>query len=168
MKLHAEVDGQKHEVEIRREDNKVFAKVDDRDYELEVSEPESNVFLLKQNGRIFEVFVTAPAATGGPYAARLGTSEFSIKLTDPKRLRGAASSDHDAHGAAEIRSAMPGKVVRILIEMGAEVEKGAGVIVVEAMKMQNELKAPKAGVVKEIRVGEGSTVNAGDVLVVVE
>ena len=63
---------------------------------------------------------------------------------------------------------MPGKVVRIIAEAGAAVQKGDGIIVVEAMKMQNEMKSPKDGVVKEIRVSEGSTVNAGEVLVVIE
>ncbi|HMJ09649.1 MAG TPA: biotin/lipoyl-containing protein, partial [Pyrinomonadaceae bacterium] len=59
-------------------------------------------------------------------------------------------------------------VVRVLVEVGTAVEKGDGVIVVEAMKMQNELKAPKGGIIKEIRVGEGSTVSAGETLATVE
>jgi biotin carboxyl carrier protein len=63
---------------------------------------------------------------------------------------------------------MPGKVVRVLVEAGASVEAGDGLVVVEAMKMQNELKSPKGGTVVEIRAGAGATVNAGDVLVVVE
>jgi len=63
---------------------------------------------------------------------------------------------------------MPGKVVRILLEAGSEVKKGDGVLVVEAMKMQNEMKSPKDGIVRELRSTEGSTVNAGDVLVVIE
>jgi biotin carboxyl carrier protein len=63
---------------------------------------------------------------------------------------------------------MPGKIVRVLIEEGAQVEAGAGLVVVEAMKMQNELKSPKAGTVTELRARAGATVNAGDVLVVVE
>ena len=63
---------------------------------------------------------------------------------------------------------MPGKVVRVHIETGASVEKGAGVVVVEAMKMQNEMKSPRAGVVISINVKPGDTVNAGDVLAVVE
>ena len=63
---------------------------------------------------------------------------------------------------------MPGKVVRVLVEEGQEVEAGQGVVVVEAMKMQNELKSPKSGHVAELRAEPGSTVNAGDVLVVVE
>jgi biotin carboxyl carrier protein len=63
---------------------------------------------------------------------------------------------------------MPGKVVRVLVEQGAQVEAGAGVIVVEAMKMQNEMKAPKAGVVTTLSVSVGATVNGGEVLAVIE
>jgi len=63
---------------------------------------------------------------------------------------------------------MPGKVVRVQTETGATVEKGAGVVVVEAMKMQNEMKSPRDGVVVSIKVKPGDTVNAGDVLAVVE
>ena len=71
-------------------------------------------------------------------------------------------------GIAEIKTAMPGKVVRVLVEVGSEVEKGDGIVVVEAMKMQNELKSPKDGVVKEIKFVDGSTVNTGDILAVIE
>jgi len=63
---------------------------------------------------------------------------------------------------------MPGKVVRVLVAEGAEVEAGAGILVVEAMKMQNELKSPRAGVVISVGVAPGDTVNAGDVLAVLE
>jgi len=63
---------------------------------------------------------------------------------------------------------MPGKVVRVLVETGQQVEVGQGVVVVEAMKMQNEMKAPKAGVIVSVNAEVGATVNAGDLLAVVE
>jgi biotin carboxyl carrier protein len=63
---------------------------------------------------------------------------------------------------------MPGKVVRLLVLENAEIDAGEGVLVMEAMKMQNELKSPKKGKVKKIFVSEGSAVNTGDVLVIVE
>jgi biotin carboxyl carrier protein len=63
---------------------------------------------------------------------------------------------------------MPGKVVRILVSPGEEVAAGAAIAVVEAMKMQNEIKSPKKGVVQKVLVGEGAAVNAGDVLAIVE
>jgi biotin carboxyl carrier protein len=63
---------------------------------------------------------------------------------------------------------MPGKIVRVLTAAGTEVEAGAGIVVVEAMKMQNEMKSPKAGRVAAVHVKEGATVNGGDVLAVIE
>jgi biotin carboxyl carrier protein len=63
---------------------------------------------------------------------------------------------------------MPGRVVRVLLQAGDEVAAGEGVVVVEAMKMQNEIKSPKAGRVLEVRVTQGATVNANQVLAVVE
>jgi biotin carboxyl carrier protein len=63
---------------------------------------------------------------------------------------------------------MPGKVVRILVEQGGEVAAGDGIVVVEAMKMQNELKSPKAGIVSSLHAEVGGTVNAGDVLAIIE
>jgi len=168
MKLQAAVDGEKHEIEITRDGDKLFARVDDRNYELEASEPEPNIFLLKHEGRIFEVFVSPQKNAGEPFAARIGSTELDITLTDPKRLRGTGSGADAVDGKAEIKTAMPGKVVRILKAAGDTVEKGDGIIVVEAMKMQNEMKSPKDGIVKDLRVSEGDTVSAGDILVVIE
>ncbi len=168
MKLHAAVEGAKHEIEVTRDGERLSARVDDRSYELEASEPEPNVYLLKHDGRIFEVFVSPQKSANDPYAIRVGTAELEITLTDPKRLRGTATEADAVGGKAEIRTAMPGKVVRILVAKGADVQKGDGVIVVEAMKMQNEMKSPKDGAIKEIRVVEGDTVSAGDILVVIE
>jgi biotin carboxyl carrier protein len=112
--------------------------------------------------------VTAPKSFGDVTHVTIGKHQFDIRLIDPKRLRGAGAEAAHGHGTAEIKTAMPGKIVRILVNVGAEVEKGDGIVVVEAMKMQNELKAPKAGVVKEIRVNEGATVGSGDILATIE
>jgi len=168
MKLQAAIGEEKHEVDIRRDGEKVFARVDDREYELEVSEPEAGVYLFKNNGKITEAFVSHKETPNGPVRVQIKDNEFEIRLIDPKRLRGSTSGADHGDGAAEIRAAMPGKVVRILLAEGAELEKGDGVLVVEAMKMQNELKAPKAGTLKQIKVAEGSTVAAGDVLAIIE
>lgn len=168
MKIQAEVGGTKHEIEIRREGDIAFASVDGREYELEVSTPEPNVFLLKNKGKVFEAFVSPKSKSGEPYQVQVASHSIDVTLIDPKRLRGAGRDAEHGDGAAEIRTAMPGKVVRILVEKGASVEKGDGVLVVEAMKMQNELRSPKAGTVKSINVEEGSTVAGGDVLAVIE
>lgn len=168
MKLQAEIGDESLEVELEREGAKVRADVDGRKYELETSEPEPGIFLFKHEGRIYEASVTPAVAAGGETHVRIGTHEFNLRLIDPKRLRGSGAETDHADGPAEIKTAMPGKVVRVLISVGDEVEKGDGVIVVEAMKMQNELKAPKSGVVKEVRAQEGATVTAGDILATIE
>ncbi len=168
MKLQAETADEKHDIEIKNVDGKTFASVDGRSYELEVSKPEPNVYLIKNNARIFEAFVSPQRKAGDPFQVQIGGRSLDIRLIDPKRLRGTGGDAEHGDGAADIKTAMPGKVVRILVEKGAAVEKGDGVLVVEAMKMQNELKSPKAGTVKEIRIEEGATVASGDVLAVIE
>ncbi|MDI1240409.1 MAG: biotin/lipoyl-binding protein [bacterium] len=168
MKIQAQAGESLHDVEINREGGKVFARVDGREYELEASEPEPNVFLLKHAGKIHEFYVASAAQPGSPQIVSSRDNDFEVTLIDPKRLRGSAGSGGSADGLAEIKTMMPGKVVRLIASVGDSVEKGDAVLVVEAMKMQNDLKAPKAGVVKEIRVSEGSTVAAGDVLAVIE
>ncbi len=167
MKLIVEIDNEMHEVEVTRDGSRVEARVGDRNYTIEASEPEPNVYLLKNEGRIFEAFAS-PAVSGSSQQIRIGATEFEATVIDPKRLRGAKSDDEHAAGRAELKTAMPGKIVRILVSEGDAVLKGDGVIVVEAMKMQNEMKAPKDGVVSEIKVAESDTVSAGDVLVIIE
>ncbi len=66
-----------------------------------------------------------------------------------------------------LKASMPGRVVRVLVEWGAQIEAHQGVVVIEAMKMQNELKSPKAGKVVELKVSAGDTVGAGDVLAII-
>jgi biotin carboxyl carrier protein len=162
MKLQAELNSEKHEVEITRDGEKVSAKIDGREYELEVSEVEPNVFLFKHDNQIQEIY----AAPNG--IVNVGNHQLEVNLIDPKRLRGSSGAGGNADGIVEIKTAMPGKIVRILVAPGAEVASGDAVIVVEAMKMQNEMKSPKDGIIKEIKVEEAATVNAGDVLVIIE
>jgi biotin carboxyl carrier protein len=168
MKLQAEIGDTKYEIEIRRNGSEIRAVIDGESIDCEVSEPEPNVFLIKRDGKVFETFVIPPSSPKKPALVSLNGRDHEIRLIDPKRLRGSGPGTDSADGVAEIRTAMPGKVVRILVETGAAVNKGDGVLVVEAMKMQNELKSPKDGLVKDIRVGEGDTVSAGDVLAKIE
>jgi biotin carboxyl carrier protein len=168
MKLQAEIADDKHAIELRREDGKVFATVDGRIYELDCTEPEPGVFLFNHGGTVYEAYVSQPSGPTDAIHIRVGPNEFDIRILDPKRLRSSGLGTDHGDGLAEIKTAMPGKVVRILVGAGDDIEKGDGVVVVEAMKMQNELRSPKSGRVKDIRVGEGATVAAGDILATIE
>jgi biotin carboxyl carrier protein len=169
MKLIAEIAGIKHNLELRREGARVWAEIDGRRYEVEAHEPEAGVYLLKHDGGVYEGRVEGGAGEArGSSEVRLGDSVYEVTLIDPKRLRGARGAGAEASGRAQVVASMPGKVVRVLVAEGASVEAGDGLVVVEAMKMQNELKSPKSGTIVEVRAEAGATVNAGDVLVIVE
>jgi biotin carboxyl carrier protein len=98
----------------------------------------------------------------------VGQERFSASVRDPRSYRSRRRSGASEQGVMKIKAPMPGKVVRILAPAGAQVEIGQSVVVIEAMKMQNELKAPKTGVVKKISVAEGAAVEAGQALAEVE
>ena len=168
MKLRAAFKNIEVDVEIRREAGKIFAIVDGREYHLEAHAFASGVTLLAADGKVFDCRVEGQPASGRAVGVFVGTNHYAVTLTDPKRLRGAAAASAHGDGAARIVAPMPGKVVRVLVAKGQSVEAGAGIVVVEAMKMQNEMKAPKAGTVATLNVEVGTTVNGGDVLAVIE
>lgn len=168
MKIRAQIDDGIHTVEINNLDGTTVAVIDGECHEVEVSNPEPNVFLIKKNGKVYEAFVSPNSELNAPKIVSVNGRDIEVSLSDPKKLRGAGKAGASAEGTAEIKTAMPGKIVRILVEQGATVTKGDGIIVVEAMKMQNELKATKDGTVTDIRVAEGDTVAAGDVLATID
>lgn len=107
------------------------------------------------------------APDGQPLEAWCGIHRYVISLADT-RDRAADSKKAASNGPIEIRAQMPGKIIKVLAPAGSAVSAGQGVLIVEAMKMQNEVKAPRDGTVTRIHVIEGMTVAAGDPLLVVE
>jgi biotin carboxyl carrier protein len=112
---------------------------------------------------------TDAAAPGGGslYSAQVDGARYVITVQDPRRwsrMRGGLTRQ----GRQQITAPMPGKVVRVLVAEGQRVEAGQGVVVVEAMKMQNEIKSPKDGTVVKVLAEPGQTINGGEVLAVVE
>jgi len=93
---------------------------------------------------------------------------YGFEVQDPRSLQGRRGAGAGTEGPRPVKAPMPGRVVRLLVAAGEEVEEGQGCVVIEAMKMQNELKSPKAGRVARVGVVVGDTVGSGDVLVVVE
>jgi len=122
---------------------------------------EPNVYSVLIDGRSVDVTVNRDGHVW------VGSMRLAVEIRDPRKWSRGEGADA-AHGTIAIKAAMPGKVVAVLVEVGESIETGQGVLVVEAMKMQNELKSSKAGVVQAIRVSPGDSVAAGQVLVVVE
>jgi biotin carboxyl carrier protein len=98
----------------------------------------------------------------------IGGRRFAFEVEDPRSLQGRRGAGAGSEGPRAVKAPMPGRVVRMMVEMGDEVAEGQGIVVIEAMKMQNELKSPKAGRVVRVAAAVGDTVGSGDVLAVVE
>ena len=167
MKLKAQLSGNEHEISLDLENEIAFTEVDGRRYEIEIRELANGQYLLVDGSRVYRCRVETKRNSSNSFEVFLRGLSRDITIIDPRRLRGSRTAGADHTGAAQIVSPMPGKIVRVLVEVGAEVEAGAGVVVVEAMKMQNEMKSPKSGVVVSVNAEAGATVNAGDVLAVI-
>lgn len=164
MKYEAEIEGRQVAVELNEKEGRVSAVVEDRRYEVSVLRPEQGVYLIFDGDSVYEARVWSSQA--GSLSIKLRNRVFDARVVDRKHRRGAI--DHGIEGRQQLVAPMPGKVVRVLVGAGDEVASGQGVAVVEAMKMQNEIKSPRAGRVVEIRVVEGATVNANQVLATIE
>ena len=168
MRLHATIADYQTDILIQDDGSRVHAEIDGRGYELDVREAGVSGYVLIAEAAVFDCRVDSRPDVGKSIGVIVGTTPYSVTLVDPKRLRGASGAVAPADEAARIVALMPGKVVRVLVDAGDQVEAGAGIVVVEAMKMQNEMKSPRAGAVVALNVDVGATVNAGDVLAVIE
>lgn len=131
----------------------------------DVAEIGPSIFSVLLSGHSHEVCVTPSPA--GRLQLQTGGVEFLAEVFDPRSWRGRRHTGAEAEGRQQIVAPMPGKVVRLLVKEGDKVEAGQGLLVVEAMKMQNEIRSPKSGALERVQVAEGQAVNAGDVLCVV-
>lgn len=164
MKLEIEIANKTVVVDWQEKDQKIFASIDGTDYEVEVSMPSNNVYTLLVDNQVHELRINT--SNNHYMEVAIGDQVISSKVVDRKKRN--QKSDTALAGIQAITAPMPGRVVQVLKNVGDEVKSGEGVIVVEAMKMQNELSTPKAGIVKAIKVKVGQTVVASEVLAVIE
>ncbi len=117
------------------------------------------------DGKVFDLAVEAEGDSV-LVAGREGICKFQVR--DPRRVLAQKIPEEGTAGIHRLRADMPGKVIRVLVRKGDVVACGQALLVIEAMKMQNEIRAPKAGIIKDISVVEGRTVNSGESLLSVE
>lgn len=158
------IDGKSHRLELSRADGRWLCRLDGREIEVDAVLARPDVLSLRVGNQAYEVKCERVA---GDTHIWVGSARFAAEVRDPRSLRSRVRAVDD-HGPKKLTAPMPGKVVRILVTQGSAVEAGAGIVVVEAMKMQNEVKSPKKGTIQKILVSEGAAVNAGDVLAIVE
>jgi biotin carboxyl carrier protein len=164
MRIEAVVAGRIHDVVVLRADGLYHVSVDGVEHLVDVHALEGDFLSLLVEGRSYEVSVEAD---GDNYRVRGGAGEALVALSDPSR-RGREDLRATAHGPIGVVSVMPGKVARVLVAEGDDVAAGQGLVVVEAMKMENEIGAPRAGRIAAVHVEAGRAVEAGTTLVVLE
>ena len=165
MTFDVQIDDRSFRVELRQSDGRLECRVDGKPVEVDAIITDRDVLSLVLAGRSYEI---KRERVGHDQHILVGVTRYASEVRDPRSLRARKAAADGAQGPRKLTAPMPGKVVRVLAPAETAVEQGQGIIVVEAMKMQNELKSPKKGVVRQVLAREGATVNAGDVLAIVE
>jgi len=164
-----------------------LAKLGDQSYTIEIEEIGKSVYRVAVDGNEFLVdgkktgrtnyslivddrsFEIEVDHTEDEYRVLVDGRNYHINLLDERRVRvGGTQSGLELQGRQLISVPMPGKIIAVLVSEGDAVEKGQGLVIVEAMKMENEVRSPVTGTVRDIKVKPGDTVEGGAVLVVVE
>lgn len=154
-----------HRVDLVREGTGWRCKLNGREFPLDIIATQNGVLSILLDGKSYEV---KQDVTSAETLMIVGSQRFAATVRDPRSLLSRRASDSGGHGPRKITAPMPGKVVRIVAPVGTTVEAGQTILVIEAMKMQNELRSPKKGIVKKLIVSEGAAVEAGQALGEVE
>jgi biotin carboxyl carrier protein len=166
MRYEILINGARRNVEFSTpgtDGTRVALAVDGRTVEADAVGISPKVYSILIGGRSIEATVEE-TRTG--LLLRATGREFHVEIVDPRSWRRGRSGGIEMEGRQQLIAPMPGKIVRVLVAAGQQVAAGQGLLVIEAMKMQNEVRSPKSGKVEKL-AGEGRTVNAGEVLAVV-
>jgi len=166
VKYEVFLDGAKRVVELVEAGGRYEISIDGKKLDADAVEVAPNTYSILLEGESHQIRV-APRPDG-TLTLHTGLAEYRAEVADPRSWRGRRHGALEAEGRQPVAAPMPGKVVRMLVAEGDRVEAGQGLVVVEAMKMQNEIRSPKSGKVEKLLAREGQPVNAGEVLLWVE
>jgi biotin carboxyl carrier protein len=160
------VDGKPHQLELTRGEKTWLCKIDGQLLEVDAAPTARDVLSVLVGGKAYEI--KRERSLQGELHMIIGSARYSVDVRDPRSLRSRRAVAGVEAGPQKLKAPMPGKVVRVLVREKDEVKAGQGIVVMEAMKMQNEMKSPKDGRVQKVLTAEGSAVNAGDTLAIIE
>lgn len=159
------IDGKPYRLTLDQLGGRWRCRLNDRDVEIDAVLTRPDVLSILIGGKAYEV---KRERTPNDTHLWVGSARYAAEIRDPRSLRGRKGGQAQEDGPKKLIAPMPGKVVRVLLQEKDSVEAGQGILVMEAMKMQNEVKSPKKGIVQKILPQQGDAVNAGDVLAIVE
>lgn len=165
MKLVANHEGEVFDVEIDRAGTGYRMKIGDRiiNFDLVRANPQMNSIRFADGTQ----YLFGHHVEGARHAVSFSDQAVHVELIDPLALKG-RRGDSEAVGGGMVKAMMPGRIVRVLKREGEEVRKGEGILILEAMKMQNEIASPAAGIVTKVLVIDGQTVEGGAELLQIE
>ena len=159
------IDETEYRLELDGESGGWRCRVDGREVQIDAVLAQPDVLSLLIEGKVYQV---RRERRDSGWRIWVGDHCYAAEVADPKSLRSRKVRGDGEKGPRQLLAPMPGKVIRLLLSENSLVEAGQGVVIVEAMKMQNEIKSPKRGTLRKLAVVEGAAVNAGDVLAIVE
>lgn len=163
MKYFVSVNGRNHEVELTERAGERLVKVDGKDLDLSYAEVDDlGQVVLLSHGKSYGLSIEGDETRVG---VTLAGHFYDVELEDERERAAHAAERAASKGGGTVSSVMPGVVVEVLVKKGASVEKGEPLLILSAMKMQNEIAAPSAGIVKELHVEPGQAVSTGAKLV---
>jgi biotin carboxyl carrier protein len=164
MQYEIDIDGKIRQVVVHRANGAFVVTVDGRDTPVDAVRVDADTWSLLIEGRSHEITV-APGRPGGPLAVGIGPVRVGVSVNG-RRSWGRKEDGAAGGGPQRVTAPMPGKIVKVLVKPGDSVRARQPVVVIEAMKMENELRAARAGTVTEIHAAEGASVDAGTLLAV--
>ena len=165
MILQIDHQGKRFTVEVRADGSSRTVQVEGEPISCDWVRLPDGAYSLILDGQVFDLSVDLDT-DACIVTDRSGTHQ--LRISDPRSLSARQQVEEGQTGLQRICADMPGKVIRVLVKPGDSVSYDQGLLVLEAMKMQNEIRAPKTGVVKQIGVQPGGTVGAGDFLISLE
>lgn len=158
------IDGNDHRLELEHAEKSWRCRLNGREVQMDAVLTRPDVLSILIEGKAYEI---KRERTAVDLHYWVGPVRYNVEVRDPRSLRSRKAASSDDAGPRKLVAPMPGKVVRLLVAEKDAVEAGQGILVVEAMKMQNEIKSPKKGTVQKIVVMEGASVNPADVLAII-
>ena len=143
---------------------RISATFDGRSVEADALKISSHLYSILLGGRSLDVTVEE---TAEGFLVQVAGRELKVQITDPRSRRNTHAGSIELEGRQRVTATMPGKIVSVLVAAGQKVESGQGLFVIEAMKMQNEIRSPKSGTVERLLVSDGKTVSAGEVIAII-
>jgi biotin carboxyl carrier protein len=165
LKIEIELDGKSRSVEMIHTGERARWTIDGRAIDADAVEVSSSIYSILIAGQSFEARV-APQPDS-ELRVSVADREYRASIRNPRKWKRNRGLGAEAEGSQQLRAPMPGKIVVLLLKAGDRVDAGQGIVVMEAMKMQNEIRSPKSGIVERLLVAQGQTVTAGEVVAIV-